>query len=107
MLVTDQSCDMVNNLTCSSRFGQDRGGLAGDLRGIRTCQKLAGRTIDPAVWVPSAAGTMPVATATADPLDDVPGVLVASWGLMVLSRVWTANSAVTVFPGIKAPASLH
>ena len=33
-------------------------------------QKLAGRTIEPAVCVPSATGTIPNAIATADPLDD-------------------------------------
>src|SRR5262245_158540 len=70
----------------------------------QTPQKLAGRTIDPAVCVPSATGTMPAATATAEPLELVPGVRVASHGLIVLPSVCTANSAVTVLPGTSAPA---
>jgi hypothetical protein len=37
-------------------------------------QKLAGRMIDPPVWVPIATGTCPSATAAAEPLDDPPGV---------------------------------
>ncbi len=38
----------------------------------------------PAVCVPIAAGTIPVATATAEPLELVPGFLVASCGFIVL-----------------------
>jgi hypothetical protein len=49
-----------------------------------TPQKEAGRTTDPAVCVPSATGTMPSATAAAEPLDDPPGVLRGSSGLTVL-----------------------
>jgi hypothetical protein len=39
--------------------------------------------MEPAVCVANANGTIPVATETADPLDDVPGVFYASWGLSV------------------------
>ena len=46
-------------------------------------QKLAGRTMEPAVCVPSAIGSAPQATATADPADDVPVMRVASCGLIV------------------------
>ena len=45
-------------------------------------QKLAGRTIEPAVCVPSAYGTTPRQTAAAEPLEEVPGVRRASCGLM-------------------------
>ena len=47
-------------------------------------QNEAGRTIDAAVCVPRAAGTMPSATAAAEPLEDPPGVRFASRGLRVL-----------------------
>ena len=46
-------------------------------------QKLAGRMTEPAVWVPSATSTMPVATAAAEPLDDPPGVCVTRCGFVV------------------------
>ena len=39
-----------------------------------TPQNDAGRITDPAVWVPSASGTIPAATAAAEPLEDPPGV---------------------------------
>ena len=39
---------------------------------------------DPLVWLPSASGTMPAATAAADPLDEPPGVCAGLWGLRVL-----------------------
>src|SRR5438045_4033507 len=68
-------------------------------------QKLAGRTIEPITCVPSAAGTMPDATAAAEPLLDPPGVRSRSQGLRV-PRGWVAaNSVVTVLPRITAPAS--
>ena len=62
------------------------------VRGIRpklgfrptTPQKAAGRITDPPVWVPTASGTMPAATAAADPCDDPPGVWSGSCGLRVL-----------------------
>src|ERR1700730_17896675 len=37
-----------------------------------TPQNEAGRLTEPAVWVPSASGASPAATAAADPLDDPP-----------------------------------
>ena len=43
-----------------------------------TPQKAAGRMIEPTVCVPSASGTMPAATATAEPLDEPPGVWAAT-----------------------------
>ena len=61
-------------------------------RGIRPCvglkpytpQNAAGRITDPLVWLPSASGTMPAATAAADPLDEPPGVCAGLCGLRVL-----------------------
>ena len=47
-------------------------------------QKAAGRTSEPAVCEPNASGTMPSATAAADPLDEPPGVASRSSGLRVL-----------------------
>jgi hypothetical protein len=37
-------------------------------------QKAAGRITEPAVCVPNAIGTIPAATAAADPADEPPGV---------------------------------
>src|SRR5260370_10897456 len=68
-------------------------------------QKLAGRTIEPRTCVPSAAGTMPQATAAADPLLDPPGVRSASQGLRVPRGSRAANSVVTALPRTTAPAS--
>ena len=56
-------------------------------------------------WVPSAADTMPDATAAADPLLDPPGVRRVSHGLRVPRGTVAANSVVTVFPSITAPAA--
>ena len=67
-------------------------------------QKLAGRMTEPAVCVPSATSTMPVATAAADPLDEPPGVCVTRCGLVVGPGSNTANSVVTVLPSATAPA---
>src|SRR5439155_24169029 len=49
-----------------------------------TPQYEAGRITDPAVCDPSAAGTVPSATAAAEPLDEPPGVRDGSWGFRVL-----------------------
>ena len=46
-------------------------------------QKAAGRMTEPLVCEPMAAGTMPAATAAAEPLDDPPGVRVESCGFRV------------------------
>jgi len=48
-----------------------------------TPQNEAGRITEPAVWEPSAAGTIRSATAAAEPLDDPPGVREESRGLRV------------------------
>ena len=40
----------------------------------QTPQKAAGRTTEPAVWVPSASGTPPAATVAAEPEEEPPGV---------------------------------
>ena len=68
-------------------------------------QKLAGRMTEPAVWVPSATSTMPVATAATEPLDEPPGVWVTRCGLVVGPGWTTANSVVTVLPSATAPAA--
>ena len=60
--------------------------------------------MEPCVCVPSAAGTMPHATAAAEPLDDPPGVRVVSNGLRVGPERPIANSVVTVLPTTTAPA---
>src|SRR5690606_2992027 len=49
-----------------------------------TPQKAAGRMMEPEVWVPSARGTWPSATAAAEPLDEPPGVRPRLCGLRVL-----------------------
>ena len=46
-------------------------------------QKEAGRSTEPCVWLPMASGTMPAATAAAEPLDDPPGVCAVSSGFRV------------------------
>jgi len=61
--------------------------------------------LDPEVWVPSATGTMPAATAAAEPLDDPPGVGAALCGLRVGPAAAPANSVVTVLPSTTVPAS--
>ena len=60
---------------------------------------------EPAVWVPSAAGTMPAATAAADPAEDPPDVWAALCGLHVVAGVRSASSVVTVLPRMTAPAA--
>src|SRR5215813_1424458 len=83
------------------------------VRGISPCVGLmantpqydAGRITDPPVWLPNASGTMPAATAAADPLDDPPGVCSGLWGLRVLPGWRVAYSVVTVFPMTMAPAA--
>src|SRR6476469_10614607 len=68
-----------------------------------TPQKPAGRSVDPWVWLPSAAATMPAPTAAADPLDDPPGVRLRSSGFRVSFVSPLANAVVTVFPTTIAP----
>ena len=48
-----------------------------------TPQKEAGRSTDPPVCVPRASGTIPSATAAAEPLEEPPGVWLARCGLVV------------------------
>ena len=70
-----------------------------------TPQKAAGRTTDPAVWVPSASGTPPAATVAAEPEEEPPGVRAGAWGLRVGPEAPQASSVVTVLPRISAPAA--
>ena len=49
-----------------------------------TPQNAAGRITEPLVCEPIAPGTMPAATAAAEPLDEPPGVRAGSCGLRVL-----------------------
>src|SRR3954465_6150056 len=67
-------------------------------------QKAAGRITEPAVCDPVAIGTMPAATAAAEPEDDPPGVCSRLCGLRVLPVCWCANSVVTVLPRMMPPA---
>jgi hypothetical protein len=70
-----------------------------------TPQNDAGRITDPLVWLPTASGTMLVATAAAEPLEEPPGVWPGSWGLVVFPGEYMASSVVTVLPMMTAPAS--
>src|SRR5262249_19612134 len=56
-------------------------------------------------WLPRASGTIPAATAAAEPLEEPPGVWAGLCGLRVLPGSRVANSVVTVFPMITAPAA--
>src|SRR5690606_8240030 len=69
-----------------------------------TPQKAAGLSVEPPVCVPTASGTMPAATAAAEPEDEPPGVRLGSCGLRVGPGAMYASSAVTVLPRITAPA---
>lgn len=60
---------------------------------------------EPAVWLPTAAGTMPAATAAAEPAEEPPGACVDLCGLRVRAGVSSASSVVTVLPRMTAPAS--
>ena len=70
-----------------------------------TPQNAAGRMTEPFVWLPTASGTTPAATAAAEPIDEPPGVRVVSQGLRVGPGWRNASSAVMVFPTITAPAA--
>src|SRR5919198_590826 len=70
-----------------------------------TPQKDAGWMTEPAVWLPSASGTMCAATAAAEPLEEPPGVCSGLCGLRVLPGLKYAHSVVTVLPMITAPAA--
>src|SRR5829696_2700639 len=69
-------------------------------------QKEAGRMIEPPVWVPSAIGVMPAATAAAEPDDEPPGVWPVSRGLRVGVGSRWAKAVVAVLPIGVAPAAL-
>ena len=71
-----------------------------------TPQKAAGRSVEPVVWLPSAAGTIPAPTAAADPLLEPPGLLSRFQGFRVIEGSPLANWVVTVLPSATAPASL-
>ena len=60
--------------------------------------------MEPAVWLPSASGTISAATAAAEPLEEPPGVCAGLCGLVVLPGSYMANSVLTVLPRITAPA---
>src|SRR5262249_21342064 len=70
-----------------------------------TPQKAAGLMTDPLVWLPSASGTMPAATAAAGPDEEPPGVRAGSCGLRVGPGGEYANSVVTDLPMMTAPAA--
>src|SRR5437867_12757987 len=82
-------------------------------RGISPCVGLkpytpqydAGRIVEPVVWLPSASGTMPAATAAAEPHEEPPGVYAGLCGFRVFPGVRVANSVVTVLPMMTAPAA--
>ena len=75
-----------------------------------TPQKLAGMRIDPPVSLPTATGTIPAATAAAEPPLDPPGTRSRFHGLRVLGRrsCWVVmpqpNSCDRVVPTTTAPA---
>jgi hypothetical protein len=70
-----------------------------------TPQNDAGRITDPCVCDPTAYGTIPQATAAADPDDDPPGVWLSRCGFLVGAESKYANDVVWVFPAISAPLS--
>ena len=59
---------------------------------------------EPAVWVPMASGSMPAATAAAEPAEEPPGEWVSRRGLRVCDGFRKANSVVTVLPTMMPPA---
>jgi hypothetical protein len=65
--------------------------------------KAAGLTTEPSVWLPSASGTIPAATAAAEPDDEPPGVCLLFQGLTVGPGWRHANSVDTVLPKMVAP----
>ena len=94
---------------CSARGAEDTRPLVG-LR-PKTLHADAGMRKDPPPSAPIAIGTIPVATATAEPAEDPPGDLVGSHGLSIAP--WWAdsptgncpNSGIFVRPTMTAPAS--
>src|SRR5690606_38442891 len=74
-------------------------------------QKAAGMRMDPPPSLAVASGTMPAATAAAEPLEDPPGVRSRSHGLrvvphaFVLAKFTMPNSGAAVLPTGTAPAA--
>src|SRR5215469_1389243 len=60
--------------------------------------------IEPPVWLPVAIGSMPAATAAAEPADDPPGVCARLCGLRVAAGSRLASSDVAVLPITMPPA---
>src|SRR5262245_57990355 len=69
-----------------------------------TPQNAAGRMTEPPVCVPSAIGTMPAATAAAEPDEEPPGVWARLTGLRVRAGCMCANGVETVLPMTTPPA---
>src|ERR1700734_67374 len=69
----------------------------------QTPLNAGGRMTEPSVCVPSASGTIPAATAAAEPEDEPPGVCADFQGLTVGPGWRQANSVETVLPNIVAP----
>jgi hypothetical protein len=70
---------------------------------LATPQNAAGRSTEPPVCVPSAIGTMPAATAAAEPDDEPPGVCSGLTGLRVAAGCMWANAVVAVLPRMSPP----
>src|SRR4051794_4700243 len=70
-----------------------------------TPQNAAGRITEPPVWVPSASGIIPAATAAAEPDEDPPGVWPGLCGLRVAVGSSDAKPVVVVLPMTVAPAA--
>src|SRR5689334_23354530 len=76
-------------------------------------QQAAGMRIEPPPSLAPAHGTMPAATAAADPPEDPPGVRPRSQGLRAGPHAagsvtpLAPNSGVLVLPKITSPASIH
>src|ERR1700761_1331062 len=74
-----------------------------------TPQQAAGILTDPPVSVPNATSASPMATATADPLDDPPGTRLGSRGLTGVPAQWLTpladqhSSVRPVLPTMRAP----
>ena len=66
-------------------------------------QKEAGRSTEPSVCVPRANGTMPAATAAAEPEELPPGVCPGNRGLHVAAGSKEAKAVVRVLPSSTAP----
>src|ERR1041385_1925108 len=69
-----------------------------------TPQNEAGRITEPPVCVPTASGSMPAATAAAEPDDEPPGVCAWLCGLTVAGGSLAASAVVVVLPAMVAPA---